>query len=228
MVHASRGFLQPPSDQLKSEPAIIAGMAKATLGTRYGIDWDGLIANYDRIRDKIEIVFPDFSDFNKRIRKPGGFRLYVPAAFRDWHTENGKANFLVAGGLEEDVRLDDPEVLILTTLRSHGQYNTTVYNMDDRYRGVFGRRDVIFMSEEDLRSRGLVDGDKIDITGVKVGESQPQTVAAFTAIRYDIPVGTIAGYYPEMNRVITLADLDATSGTPAYKGVPVKVAKSAA
>jgi len=228
MVHASRGFLQPPSDQIKSEPAVIAGMAKATLGTRYGIDWDGLIANYDRIRDKIEIVFPDFSDFNKRVRKPGGFRLYVPAAFRDWHTENGKANFLVADGLEEDVRLDDPEVLILTTLRSHGQYNTTVYNMDDRYRGVFGRRDVIFMSEEDLRSRGLVDGDKIDITGVKVGESQPQTVAAFTAIRYDIPVGTIAGYYPEMNRVIALADLDATSGTPAYKGVPVRVVKSAA
>ena len=226
MVHASRGFLKPPSDQLKSEPAIIAMMARATLGDRYGIDWEGLASDYDRIRDKIEIVFPDFFDFNKRVRTPGGFRLYVPAAFREWHTDTEKANFLVAGGLEEDVRLKDPDVLVLTTLRSHGQYNTTVYNMDDRYRGVFGRRDVIFMSEMDLKTRGLTDGDKIDITGVNVGQSTPQTVAAFTAVRYDIPVGTIAGYYPEMNKVIALTDLDVTSGTPAYKGVPVKVRRS--
>jgi len=102
MVHASRGFLKPPSDALKSEPAIIANIAKATLGDRYGIDWDGLIADYDRIREKIEVVFPDFYDFNKRVRVRGGFRLDVPASFRRWNTKSGKANFLVASGLDED------------------------------------------------------------------------------------------------------------------------------
>jgi anaerobic selenocysteine-containing dehydrogenase len=102
MVHASRGFLKPPSGVLKSEPAIIANIAKATLGDRHGIDWDGLIANYDRIRDKIEEVFPDFHEFSKRARVRGGFRLDVAASFRRWNTENGKANFLVASGLDED------------------------------------------------------------------------------------------------------------------------------
>ncbi len=226
MVHASRGFLKPPSDQLRSEPATIAAIAKATIGDRYGIDWDGLVSNYDNIRNKIEAVFPDFHDFNERIKVPGGFRLTVPASSREWHTQNGKANFLVACGLEEDQRFDDPDVLILTTLRSHGQYNTTVYNLNDRYRGVTGRRDIIFISKQDLEARGLSDGDKIDITGVKIGDALPRTVRAFTAVEYDLPAGTIAGYYPEMNKVIVLADIDKTSGTPAYKGVPVRISRS--
>ena len=228
MVHASRGFLKPPSEDLRSEPAVIALLAKATLGDRHDIDWDGLVSDYDRIRDKIEAVFPDFYDFNDRIKVPGGFRLSVPASAREWRTKNGKANFLVACGLEEDQRLDDPEVLILTTLRSHGQYNTTVYNMNDRYRGVSGRRDIIFISKRDLEARGLADGDKIDITGVKIDDSTTRTVEAFTAVEYDLPTGTIAGYYPEMNKVIALSDIDKRSGTPAYKGVPVKIARSGA
>ncbi len=226
MVHASRGFLKPPSEDLLSEPAVIAAVAKATLGDKYGIDWDGLISNYDHIRDKIEIVFPDFYDFNERIKVPGGFRLYVPASSREWRTKNGKANFLVACGLEEDQRLEDPEVLTLTTLRSHGQYNTTVYNMNDRYRGVTGRRDIVFISRKDLDARGLSDGDKIDITGVSTSDSVVRTVSGFTAVEYDLPTGTIAGYYPEMNKVIALADIDKRSGTPAYKGVPVRIVRS--
>jgi len=222
MVHASKGFLNPPSPFLKSEPAILAGIAKATLGERYGIDWAGLISNYDRIRDKIEAVFPEFYEFNKRVRIRGGFRLDVPASRREWRTSTGKANFLIAPGLDEDPRLKDPATLVLTTLRSHDQYNTTVYGLDDRYRGVFGRRDVIFMNAADLSARGLNDGDKIDIHAV-ISEGPDRSVRGYTAVTYDIPVGSVGGYYPEMNAVVALSHYDQRSGTPAYKGVPVRI-----
>ena len=225
MVHASRGFIQPPSDRVRSEPAIIAGMAKATLGDKYSIEWDAMRDDYDLIRDKIELVFPDFHDFNIRIKKPGGFRLTVGASDRVWHTQSGKAEFLVAPGLDEDPRLHDREALVLTTLRSHDQYNTTIYSLDDRYRGVFGRRDVIFMSEKDLQARGLADGDLIDIEAIAEGNGR--AVTGFTVVAYNIPPGSVAGYYPEMNQVIALADYDKRSGTPAYKGVPVRVRRSA-
>lgn len=221
MVHASRGFLKPPSDQLRSEPWIVAGMAKATLGDRYGIAWDEMAGDYGLIRDKIEVVFPDFHDFNTRVKTPGGFRLTVAASDRVWNTQSGKAEFLVAPGLDEDARLRDPDALVLTTLRSHDQYNTTIYGLDDRYRGVFGRRDVIFMNRKDLEIRGLADGDLINIDAIL--ESGARTVAGFTAVAYDIPPGSVAGYYPEMNQVIALADYDRKSGTPAYKGVPVRI-----
>ncbi|MBB3456439.1 molybdopterin-dependent oxidoreductase alpha subunit [Rhizobium sp. BK313] len=226
MVHASRGFLKPPSDVLKSEPAIIANIAKATLGDRHGIDWDGLIANYDRIRDKIEEVFPDFHEFSKRARVRGGFRLDVAASFRRWNTENGKANFLVAPGLDEDVLIKNPDALVLTTIRSHDQYNTTIYGLDDRYRGVFGRRDVIFMNKDDLARRGLKDGDRIDIRGLVGADEAAHLVRGFTAVEYNIPKGSVAGYYPEMNAVVSLHHYDRLSGTPSYKGVPVMVAAS--
>ncbi|MFC5758562.1 FdhF/YdeP family oxidoreductase [Rhizobium sp. GCM10022189] len=225
MVHASRGFLKPPSEFLKSEPAIIAGIAKATLGARYGIDWNGLVANYDRIRDKIEVVFPDFHEFNSRVRVRGGFRLDVPASYRVWKTASGKANFLVAPGLDEDPRLKNRTTLVLTTLRSHDQYNTTVYGLDDRYRGIFGRRDIIFMNSRDLAERGLRDGDRIDIRSA-AGDGSGKTVIGFTAVEYNIPAGSVAGYYPEMNAVIALDHYDRKSGTPSYKGVPVVIAKS--
>ena len=221
MVHSSRGFLKPPGDELKSEPAIIAGIAAATLGDKYAIDWQAMTADYRLIRDKIEIVFPDFRDFNTRIKTPGGFRLSVPACERIWKTPSGKAEFLVAPGLDEDPRLRDNDALVLTTLRSHDQYNTTIYGLDDRYRGVFGRRDVIFMNRLDLEARGLADGDLIDIESISA--SNARTVSGFTAVAYDIPAGSVAGYYPEMNKVIALADYDRKSGTPAYKGVPVTI-----
>lgn len=223
MVHASRGFLKPPSDMLKSEPAIVAGIAKATLGAKYGIDWDGMIANYDRIRDKIEAVFPDFHDFNNRVRVRGGFRLDVPASYRTWRTHSGKANFLVAPGLNEDPRLLEPDTLVLTTLRSHDQYNTTIYGLDDRYRGVFGRRDVIFMNKDDLALRGLADGDVIDIESMQLAETRKRAALGLTVVEYNIPRGSVAGYYPEMNVLVAHDDFDPISGMPAYKGVPVKI-----
>lgn len=231
MVHASRGFLKPPSEHLMSEPAVIAGIAKATLGNRYGINWNELTDNYDHIRNKIERVFPDFFDFNRRVRVPGGFRLNVPASQREWHTPNGKANFIVAQGLDEDIRLSQPGILTLTTIRSHSQYNTTIYDMDDRYRGVFGRRDIIFLNKLDLEERGLTEGDLVDVESAPEIDGpieQPRIIRGLTAIQYDIPVGSAAGYYPEMNRVIALSDYDKSSGTPGYKSVPVIIKRSTA
>lgn len=225
MVHASRGFLNPPGPLLRSEPAIIAGIAKATLGDRHGIDWDGLISNYDRIREKIEIVFPDFHDFNKRVRVKGGFRIDVPASYRVWKTDTGKANFLLSPSLDGDRLVENRQALMLTTIRSHDQYNTTVYGLDDRYRGVFGRRDVVFMNEADLADRGLRDGDLIDLTATL--SSEPRKARKFTVVEYNIPKGSVAGYYPELNVVITLEHYDRLSGTPSYKSVPVIVSAAA-
>jgi molybdopterin-dependent oxidoreductase alpha subunit len=229
MVHASTGRLPPPSDEVRSEPAIVAGIAKAVLGDRYGIDWDAMAADYDRIRDAIEGVFPAFKDYNKRIREPGGFRLPLAPTERVWLTPSGKAEILVAPGLNEDPRSTDPDVLTLTTLRSHDQYNTTIYGFDDRYRGVFGRRDVIFISPADLAARRLVDGDIVDLEAVPdLGEaaSPGAVLRGFTAITYDLPTGSIAAYYPEANVLLPLSHHDQRSGTPSYKAMAVKLRRS--
>ncbi|MEI9888862.1 MAG: FdhF/YdeP family oxidoreductase [Rhizomicrobium sp.] len=230
MVHASHGRLHPVSEHVRSEPAIIAGIAKAALGDRHGIDWDGLIANYDAIRDKIEIVFPDFKDFNTRVRVPGGFRLTVAAAQRVWNTASGKANFLLAAGLDEDPRLTAPDVITLTTVRSHDQYNTTIYGFNDRYRGVFGRRDVLFMNKEDLAVRGLAHGDLVEIEAVPYASDAPEPprTLRLTAVAHDIPRHSAAAYYPEANTLVPLSHYDRKSGTPSYKSIPVRVRRVAA
>ncbi|HVW73843.1 MAG TPA: FdhF/YdeP family oxidoreductase [Rhizomicrobium sp.] len=230
MVHASHGKLPPASEHLRSEPAIIAGMAKATLGDKYGIDWDGLVADYDRIRDKIEIVFPDFKDFNARIRQPGGFLLHVAASYREWRTPNRKANFLVMEGLCEDPRASASDVLTMTTLRAHDQYNTTIYGLNDRYRGVFGRRDVLFMNRDDLAARALSHGDLVEVEAVPYdGEADGKARRiTLTAVAYDIPRGCVAAYYPEANILVPLAHHDPKSGTPSYKSVPVRARRASA
>src|SRR6202171_3467843 len=182
MVHASRGGLKPASEHLTSEPAIIAEMAIATLpNTRVG--WAELISDYGKIRDCIEAVFPAFADFNARIKEPGGFRLHVAASEREWLTPTKKANFLVYSGLDEDPRATNREALTLTTIRSHDQYNTTIYGMNDRYRGITGRRDVVFVNEHDLGSRGLKHGDLVDLnvvsdTGTKPGKRVMRNLTA--------------------------------------------------
>jgi molybdopterin-dependent oxidoreductase alpha subunit len=221
MVHASRGKLPPASEHLRSEPAIIAGMARATLpGSK--VPWTDLIADYDRIRDAIEAVFPDFEDFNRRIRVPGGFRLPLPATERIWKTASGKAEFLPFQGLDEDSVIAAADILKLTTIRSHDQYNTTIYGLDDRYRGVFGRRDVVFVNEEDLATRQIEHGDIIDVETVLPG-SKKLSLNGFTAIAYDIPRGSVAAYYPEANCLIPLSYHDIQSGTPSYKSIPVRL-----
>jgi len=226
MVHASKGRLPPPSEHVRSEPAIVAGMAKAVLGDRYGIDWDGMVADYDRIRDAVEATLPAFADYNRRVREPGGFRLPLAPTERIWRTPSGKAQFLVFKGLAEDARQTAPGALILTTLRSHDQYNTTIYGFDDRYRGVFGRRDVVFVNAQDLSERGLASGDLVDVVavgpdGVEAGPGA--TMRGFTAVAYDIPKGCAAAYYPEANVLIPLSDHDRKSGTPAYKSAHVRI-----
>jgi molybdopterin-dependent oxidoreductase alpha subunit len=222
MVHASSGGLKPASEHLMSEPAIVAELALATLPDTQ-IAWRELVADYSRIRDKIEAVFPDFYDFNRRVAEPGGFRLSVPASKREWHTKSGKAEFIVAAGLEEDARCEEPGALILATVRSHDQYNTTIYTLDDRYRGITGRRDILFMNAKDLASRGLQHGDLVDVETICNDGDSSRTLAGLTAVAFDIAAGSVAAYYPEANNLIAIDQYDRRSGTPSYKSVPVSV-----
>eukprot|EP01031_Cornospumella_fuschlensis_P002989 gene2989-3722_t len=153
-----------------------------------------MVANYDRIRDKIEAVLPAFANYNERIRQPGGFRLPLPPTERVWKTPSGKAEFLVFPGLNEDPRISDPQVLTLTTLRSHDQYNTTIYGFDDRYRGVFGRRDVLFMNAADIAERGLVAGESVEVHAAPEEGEQSDLSAVMkpvTLVAYDIPKGCV-------------------------------------
>jgi anaerobic selenocysteine-containing dehydrogenase len=202
-------------------------MARATLSNTR-VKWAELISDYGKIRDCIEEIFPEFSDFNARIKHPGGFRLYVAASEREWRTPTNKANFLVCPGVDEDPRVADREVLTLATIRSHDQYNTTIYGMNDRYRGITGRRDVVFVNERDLSSRGLKHGDLVDITVVPdAGSKSGQRVMRnLTAVAYHIARGSVAAYYPEANVLVGLDHYDVKSGTPSYKSVPVLIQAS--
>ena len=228
MVHASRGTLKPASEHLLSEPAIVAGMAQATL-PQTKVDWAGFIADYATIRDAIEAVFPDFRDFNARVKEPGGFRLTVAASDRVWRTPSGRANFITYPGLNEDP-VAAPDTLQLTTLRSHDQYNTTIYSADDRYRGITNRRDVVFMNVDDLAALGLKHGDRVDVEAFAFDaqDTEPRRMQGLTAVAYDIARGSTAVYYPEGNGLVALARHDPQSGTPAYKSIPVRVTASEA
>jgi molybdopterin-dependent oxidoreductase alpha subunit len=222
MVHASRGLNPPASEHLMSEPAIVSGIAHATFGHDPHVDWLGLADDYDAIRDLIARVFPGFEDYNDRVRVPGGFRLPVGPTERVWKTASGKANFLPFNPKGGDPRQGDPDVMILTTLRSHDQYNTTIYGMNDRYRGVFGRRDVVFANPDDMARLGLAQGDLVDL-GAAFDETGERIVRAFTVVARDIPPGCLAAYYPETNVVVSLDDHDQRSGTPASKSAPVRL-----
>ncbi|WP_297199525.1 FdhF/YdeP family oxidoreductase [uncultured Pluralibacter sp.] len=220
MVHASSGKLKPASPQLRSEPAIVAGMARATLpGTR--VDWLSLVADYDMIRDYIEKTVPGFDDYNLRIRTPGGFRMPLPPTERVWPTPEGKAVFSVFEGVDENASATGEEALRMVTLRSHDQYNTTIYALDDRYRGVFGRRDILFMNEQDMADRGLEHGDRVDLRTALPGSTL--SLEDITVVAYDISAGTVAAYYPEANVLVPLDYIDEDSGTPSYKSVPVNI-----
>jgi molybdopterin-dependent oxidoreductase alpha subunit len=222
MVHASTGMNAPASEHLKSEPAIVAGMARATLGNRSVVDWETLVADYDRIRDDIEAVFPIFQGFNARIRVPGGFHLTSTARERIWATPTGKANFLVYDGLCEDPDPDDSAVLWLTSVRSHDQYNSTLYSLSDRYRGVFGRRDVVFISAEEIAKRGFKPGDRVDLVTASA-DGVERRVNNFELVSYPFPARSCAAYYPEINPLVPLHAHDPMSFTPSYKGVPIRI-----
>jgi molybdopterin-dependent oxidoreductase alpha subunit len=227
MVHASAGRNKPASEHLKSEPAIVAGMARATLGNRTVVDWDARIADYDRIRDDIEAVFPIFQGYNARIRVPGGFHLTSAARERIWATASGKASFLVFDGLTEDCYKYHAEALWLSTIRSHDQYNTTLYSMSDRYRGVYGQRDVVFLNQAEMEKRGLADGDRVDLVTHSI-DGIERRVRNFRVVGYSFPSGCCAAYYPETNPLVPLYAHDPMSFTPSSKGIPVRIERSSA
>ena len=222
MVHASRGLVKPPRGALKSEVAIVCGIARATIPDS-GIDWSAFEDDYNLVRDRIAAVFPDlFRDFNQRIRQPGGFHLTNPPRDRVWKTPNGRANFIVSAGVDEDPPINDAAMLRLATLRSHDQYNTTIYSLDDRYRGVFGGRMVVFMNEFDMLERGIAAETLVEIESL-ADDRQKRVVRGFKARPYNIPKGSIGAYYPETNPLLPLAYHDAKSKTPAAKSIPVVV-----
>ena len=226
MVHISSGINPPASEHLLSEPAIVARLAAATLGRRSKTPWLWLIEDYDRIRDKIEAVFDEFFDFNERIKVPGGFRLRNTASERVWVTGSGKAEFCThAVPLDTPVhrareRQLDQVVFTLFTTRSHDQYNTTIYGQDDRYRGVFGQRRVVFINAADIKHLGLRDGEWVDLH-TAWSDGVERRADRFRLVAYDIPRGNIAAYYPETNPLVPLSSTAIAAGTPTSKSIPV-------
>ena len=221
-VTASRGVLEPASDDCMPEVEIVCRMAMATLPDSK-VDWASYIDDYDAIRDKIAEVYPQlYEGFSERIKAPKGFHLDIPPRRRVWPTPTGKANFLLLGGLHVDAPVDDPAVLRLATVRSHDQFNTTIYSYNDRYRGVYNDRMVLFMNADDRKARGLESGQKITLETI-ASDGVERRIAGLTVLDYPMPRGAVAGYYPELNPLLPLDYYDRTSGTPAAKSVPVRV-----
>ncbi|GAB2445361.1 FdhF/YdeP family oxidoreductase [Cupriavidus yeoncheonensis] len=224
MVHISFGMNKPASADLLSETAIVARMAAATLGSEK-IDWLWYAQDYARIRDAIEQVIDGFENYNERVAVPGGFHLTPGACNRVWETPSGKAQFLVHA-IDKDTPIHrareqyGDKLMVLMTTRSHDQYNTTIYGLDDRYRGVFGLRRVVFISAADLARLGFKAGQRVDITSVW-GDGVQRQVEDFELVEYDIPQGCLGAYYPETNPLVPLESIGDGCGTPTSKSVPV-------
>ncbi|MGJ4996184.1 FdhF/YdeP family oxidoreductase [Bradyrhizobium sp. HKCCYLS3077] len=223
-IHGSRGQRQPVADGLLSEPAIVAGFAKATLETNPRVDWDAWVGNYALVRDAIERTYPDqFKDFNERLFQPGGFPRPLGARERKWKTSTGKANFTVP-----KAALTPPQqgngVFQLMTLRADGQFNTTIYNEDDRFRGVTGGRMVIFMNATDMADLGIKQGEFVRLS-TEADDGVPRSLGGLQAVAFDIPRHSVGAYYPECNGLIPLWHYAEGSKVPAAKSVPVQVAR---
>jgi len=236
MVHISTGINPPASAQLLSEPAIVARLAEATIGHRSRTPWRWLVEDYARIRDHIEAVFADFKDFNRRVAVPGGFRLRNTASERVWATASKRAGFFTHPVPRDTpshrararfAGKGDTRVFTLLTTRSHDQYNTTIYGHDDRYRGVFGQRRVVFIHADDIRDIGLKNGDWVDLRTVW-DDGQERRADRFKLVAYDIPRGNLAAYYPETNPLVPLSSVALNAGTPASKSIPVILVPHAA
>jgi molybdopterin-dependent oxidoreductase alpha subunit len=218
VVQSSRGKLKPASEHLLSEPEIVARLAEATLGDRGNVRWRWLAEDYDRLRTWIEAVVPGFGRYNERVREPGGFYLPNAAKERVWNTVNGKANFSVA---PLDAFQPAPGHFLLQTLRSHDQFNTTVYGLDDRYRGISGMRDIVFLNPQDLTELGVKPGQRLDVTSHWAdGERH---LKGFRAIPYDMPRGMAAAYFPEANVLVPVGHVAERSNTPASKSIEVSL-----
>lgn len=219
MVHASRGNLAPASPHLLSEPAIVTRMARAVLGPASLTPWEEFEKDYGSIRDRISRVVPGFEDFNERVAVPGGFQLpHAPRDERRFPTATGKANFTAAP-------VEYPELpagrLLLQTLRSHDQYNTTIYGLDDRYRGIRNGRRVVLVNPDDARELGLADGSYTDLVS-EWKDGVERRARGFRVVHYPTARGCAAAYYPETNVLVPLDSTADTSNTPASKSVVVR------
>lgn len=229
-IHGTRGQVEPASPHLLSEVRIVAELAKASLADSR-VDWDRWVGDYRLIRDAIERTYPKrFHDFNERMFQPGGFHRPLAARERKWNTETGKANFIVPENLsaDPDVEQNDPQVLRLFTLRSNGQFNTTIYSHDDRFRGIYGTRRVILMHRDDMQRLGFAEGDIVTVTcaAARDGEAARQ-VQDLRVTPYNVPKGACAGYYPECNPLVPLWHHAKGSKVPAVKSIPVRLSKEA-
>ncbi|MFD9663648.1 FdhF/YdeP family oxidoreductase [Rhodococcus sp. NPDC059968] len=224
MVHLSRGSLKPAGELLRSEVAIVCGIAQAMFGPDHSVPWAEFTGDYDRIRDSIARVIPGFADFNAKVRRPDGFGLpHPPRDERRFVTGTGKANFTV--NALSWLPVPDGK-LILQTMRSHDQYNTTIYGLDDRYRGVKGGRRVLFISAQDLESFGYAAGDRVDLVSewtTPDGTVQERRADDFRLVPYPTPVGNVAAYYPETNPLIPLDHVAAKSNTPVSKAITIRL-----
>jgi molybdopterin-dependent oxidoreductase alpha subunit len=221
VVQQSQGTLKPASPHLLSEPAIISQLAKATLGTRTNVDWETLSGDYDLIRAKIERVVPGFTDYNNRVRQPGGF--YLPNAPRErvFKTATDKARFTVHQLPTHELQ---PGQLLMMTIRSHDQFNTSIYSGNDRYRGITDGRRVVFLNKTDVESLALRAGQKVDLVShFKDGERRARH---FTVVPYDIPRGCAATYFPEANVLVPVGYVAEKSNTPASKSVVISIRPS--
>jgi molybdopterin-dependent oxidoreductase alpha subunit len=221
VINPSRGHLEPASEYLRSEPAIVGGLAEATLGARTTVDWRGLVANYDRIRDHIEHVIDGFESFNERIRQDV---FYLPNEARDKRKFNngiGKAKFVLSEIDPHELR---PGEYLMMTVRSHDQFNTTIYGLNDRYRGVYNGRRVIFMNADDVSESGLQQGQFVDLTSHYKDETR--VAKHFMVAPFNIPRGCSATYFPEANVLVSINSAADRSNTPTSKSVVITIAPS--
>ncbi len=228
-VHGSLGLQPPASPDLRSEPAIVAGIAKATLMPNPKLDWDAWVGDYSLVRNAIAETYPeDFHDFNARMWEPGGFHRPLPARHREWKTKTGKANFITPHGLEEDLGIADQDnaVLRLITLRSNDQFNTTIYGYHDRFRGIHGTRMVVLMHRNDIDRLHLREGDRVSLV-TAADDGVHRQLRGLSVVAYDIPEGCCGGYYPECNVLVPLWHYAERSKVPAAKSVPVRILKDA-
>ncbi|MES2533838.1 MAG: FdhF/YdeP family oxidoreductase [Pseudomonadota bacterium] len=228
-MHASVGVATPAAATLRSEAAIVAGIAQATLQPNAKVPWSDWAGDYAKVRNAIEATYPDiFRDFETRFREPGGFQRPIPARERVWKTKSGKATFIRIDSLvtDPDTPERDAEVLRLMTVRSDDQFNTTIYSLDDRFRGVYGTRKVLFMNAADIARLGLAEGAIVTAT-TDVDDGHLREVPGLRVTPFDIPQGCVAGYYPECNPLLPLAHHAEQSQVPAAKSIPVRLRRHA-
>ncbi len=220
VIQSSKGNVKPVSKNLLSEPVIICLLAKAVLKERSNVNWDRYLQHYDHIRDDIERTIPGFEYYNKRVREPGGF--YLPNCNRDgkFDTENKKAQFNIATFTPAVLANDE---LMMMTIRSHDQFNTTIYGLDDRYRGIYNERRVIMMNRQDMIERGLEQGTVVDLYNNEGGRER--VAHKFIVVPYPIPKGCTATYFPETNVLVSINSVAEKSNTPVSKAVVIKVKK---